>query len=60
MSRQVWRDSAGEFKVIFTGKADNLIASYDQLGATVTGPRSAVARLKEEGVTVTRKFAMEA
>lgn len=39
-------------KVIFTGKADNLIASYDQLGATVTGPRSAVARLKEEGVTV--------
>ena len=40
-------------KVIFTGKADNLIASYDQLGATVTGPHSAVERLVEEGVTVT-------
>ena len=40
-------------KVIFTGKAENLIASYDQLGVEVTGPRSAVERLREEGVTVT-------
>ena len=39
-------------RVIFTGKADNLIASYDQLGAEVTGPRSGVERLREEGVSV--------
>ena len=39
-------------RVIFIGKADNLIASYDQLGVMVTGPRSAVERLSEEGVTV--------
>ena len=40
-------------RVIFTGKAENLIASYEQLGVEVTGPRSAVERLREEGVTVT-------
>ena len=40
-------------KVIFTGKADNLVASYDQLGVEVTGPRSAVERLREEGVVAT-------
>lgn len=40
-------------KVIFTGKADNLIASYDQLGVEVTGPRSAVEQLREEGISVT-------
>jgi len=39
-------------KILFTGKADNLVASYDQLSVQVTGPRSAVARLQEEGVTV--------
>lgn len=39
-------------KVIFTGKAENLIASYDQLGVEVTGPRSAVEKLAEDGVTV--------
>jgi YbbR domain-containing protein len=39
-------------RVIFTGKAENLIASYDQLGVEVTGPRSAVEQLREEGVTV--------
>lgn len=39
-------------RVIFTGKPENLIASYDQMGVEVTGPRSAVARLAEEGVTV--------
>ena len=39
-------------RVIFTGKAENLVASYDQMGVEVTGPRSAVARLAEEGVTV--------
>ena len=39
-------------RVIFTGKAENLIASYDQLGVEVTGPRSAVEQLHEEGVTV--------
>ena len=39
--------------MLFTGKAENLIASYDELGVEVTGPRSAVARLAEEGVTVT-------
>lgn len=46
-------DYVDNVKVIFTGKAENLIASYDQLGVEVTGPRSAVARLAEEGVTVT-------
>ena len=40
-------------KVMFTGKADNLVASYDQLSVEVTGPRSAVERLREEGVAVT-------
>lgn len=39
-------------RVVFTGKAENLIASYDQLGVEVTGPRSGVERLREEGVTV--------
>ena len=39
-------------RVIFTGKAENLIASYEQLGVEVTGPRSAVEQLREEGVTV--------
>lgn len=39
-------------RVIFTGKAENLIASYEQLGVEVTGPRSAVEQLLEEGVTV--------
>ena len=39
-------------RVIFTGKAENLIASYDQLGVEVTGPRSAVEQLREDGVTV--------
>ena len=39
-------------RIIFTGKAENLIASYDQLGVEVTGPRSDVERLREEGVTV--------
>ena len=39
-------------KVIFRGKADNLVASYDKMGVYVTGPRSAVEALKEEGMTV--------
>ena len=39
-------------KILFTGKADNLVASYEALGVEVTGPRSAVERLREEGVTV--------
>ena len=39
-------------RIIFTGKADDLVASYDQLGVTVTGPRSQVEALREEGVTV--------
>ncbi len=46
-------DYVDNVRVIFTGKAENLIASYDQLGVEVTGPRSGVARLAEEGVTVT-------
>ena len=39
-------------RVMFTGKADNLVATYDQLGVFVTGPRSVVEALSEEGVTV--------
>ena len=46
-------DYVDNVKVIFTGKAENRIARYDQLGVEVTGPRSGVARLAEEGVTVT-------
>lgn len=39
-------------KVIFKGKAENLMASYDRLGVNVTGPRSMVDALSEEGITL--------
>ncbi len=40
-------------KVLFTGKADNLIASYDPLAVYVTGPRSDVEAIIENGLAVT-------
>lgn len=41
-----------DVKVIFHGKADDLIASYEKLGVYATGPRSAVEALQAEGMTV--------
>lgn len=40
-------------KVLFTGKADNLIASYDPLAVYVSGPRSDVESILENGLAVT-------
>jgi len=40
-------------KVLFIGKAENLVASYDPLAVYVTGPRSAVEALQENGMAVT-------
>lgn len=40
-------------KVLFSGKADNLVARYDPLSIYVTGPRSEVEALQQAGITVT-------
>lgn len=39
-------------KVVFTGKADNLVATYEPFNLVATGPRSVVEDLVESGVTV--------
>ena len=39
-------------KVLFKGKAENLVATYEPLTVYVTGPRSAVTALQETGLTV--------
>ncbi|MBR1819992.1 MAG: hypothetical protein IJ769_00040 [Clostridia bacterium] len=39
-------------KVLFSGTADNLVASYEPLGVFATGPRSAVEALQQSGMTV--------
>ena len=46
-------DYVDNVRIMFVGKADNLVASYEKLGVNATGPRSAVEALREEGVTVT-------
>ena len=40
-------------RVIFVGKAEDLVASYDKLSVQVTGTRSAVEALQAEGMSVT-------
>lgn len=39
-------------KVAFVNTADNLVASYEPLGVSVTGPRSAVEAVQQGGMTV--------
>ena len=39
-------------KVMFIGKAENLVATYDPLSVYVTGPRSLVEGLQENGMSV--------
>ena len=52
IAEETIEDFVDNVKVIFTGKGENLVASYDKLGIYVTGPRSAVEALQEEGITV--------
>ena len=40
-------------KMLFTGKAENLVASYDPIAVYVSGPRSVVEALQEHGMVVT-------
>ena len=39
--------------VLFAGKADNLIASYEPVGVYVSGPRSQVEQLQNDGISLT-------
>ena len=39
-------------RVLFSGTAENLVASYEPLGVFVTGPRRAVEALTQSGMTV--------
>lgn len=39
-------------KVLFSGTPENLVASYEPLGVFVTGPRSAVEALQQNGLSV--------
>ncbi len=39
-------------RVVFTGKAENLVATYDKPIVYVNGPRSAVEDLEETGITL--------
>lgn len=39
-------------KVLFSGTSDNLVASYEPLGVFVTGPRSDVEALQDNGLSV--------
>lgn len=39
-------------KVMFIGKADNLVATYEPVGVLVTGPRSEVEALVESGIAL--------
>ncbi|MBQ8109987.1 MAG: hypothetical protein IJ124_07525 [Clostridia bacterium] len=41
-----------DVKVLFIGKADNLVASYEPFGIHVSGPKSVVEALRESGLTV--------
>jgi len=52
LGEQTVEEYIDNVRVIFTGKGEHLIASYDKLGVYVTGPISAVEALREEGVTV--------
>ena len=39
--------------VLFSGKADNLMASYEPVGVYVSGPRSQVEQLQNDGISLT-------
>jgi len=52
LGEQTVEEYIDNVRVIFTGKGEHLIASYDKLGVYVTGPISAVEALRVEGVTV--------
>ena len=39
--------------VVITGKDDEISATYEPLGAYITGPRSLVERIQQEGLSVT-------
>lgn len=41
-----------DVNVLFTGKAENMVVSYDPLAVYVSGPRSLVEALQESGMTV--------
>ncbi|MDO4866915.1 MAG: CdaR family protein [Clostridia bacterium] len=39
--------------ILFSGKADNLMASYEPVGVYVSGPRSQVEQLQNDGISLT-------
>lgn len=39
--------------VLFSGKSDNLMASYEPVGVYVSGPRSQVEQLQNDGISLT-------
>ena len=51
IGEEIIQEEVDNVKVIFRNKAENLIASYDRIIVNVTGTRSRIDAIREEGIT---------